>query len=208
MFAFSNFEQTVNMPIWEQRPSTAHNTLCGQGGCYSNCHLNCHLKFSLDPKKIKRCRAIEGETCEACNHSFWGHHHYNVRWEQVLDTQVSVDQDMKKWEAAKEKTTALIEAGERALNELKQVVDHGTNDLAQLAEEYAALSLSGSFSAQVEKAVRLLEQREKGMEEKGLAKEQLEKMREGLGLMKKKLELLKIAADSKARSIVKKVFWY
>jgi myosin heavy subunit len=202
MHAFSNFEQTVNMPSGSSSPQLLTIRYAAIGGCYSNCHIGCRLDFSLDPKGIEGCTAMKGETCKICNHSLWDHHHYRVKWEEEIDQQVSVDQDMKKkWEAAKdgkEKTTALIEAGEKALNELKQIVDHATNDLAQLAEDYANLSLSGSFSAQMEKAVRLLEQRQKGMEEKGLGQEQLQKVRDGLEFMKKKLELMNVAREKKA----------
>jgi len=51
------------------------------------------------------------------------------------------------------------------------------------AAEYAALSLTGSFSAQMEKAVRLLEQ---SIEEKGVGQEQLQKVRDGFDHMKKR----------------------
>jgi hypothetical protein len=92
-------------------------------------------------------------------------------WEQLTDTHVSVDQNMKKkWEAArdgKEKAAALVEASEKVLRDLNQVINRATNDLEQLVERYADLSLSGSFSAQVGSAVRLLEQNYAALEKKG-----------------------------------------
>jgi hypothetical protein len=120
----------------------------------------------------------------------------------------------ERWKTAKdgkEKKTALIEAGEKALNGVMQVIDNAANDLAQLAEDYAGLSLSGSFSAEMEKAVRLLEQMHKAMEEKGFGQEQLQKVQDGLDSMTKKLELLKFATE-KARigslTRVKKFFGF
>jgi hypothetical protein len=165
--------------------------------------------------------AMTGDRCDICNHSLWNHHHFRVKWVQVIDKQVSVDQDMKKkWETAKggkEKTAALIAASKKALHGFNQVIDNATNDLAQLAGDYAGMSLSGSFSAQTEKTVRLLEQSYQGMQEKGVGQDQLQKIKESLGHMKEKLELLRDLslrdAKEKARkesvgvgSIVKNLF--
>jgi len=138
-----------------------------------------------------------GETCNQCHHSLWDHHHYRVKWEKVNDQQVSVDQTMEsKWKAAKnakDKTEILIAAGRKPLDQLNSVIDRATNELLRLADDYSRLSLSRSFSAQMEKAVRLLEQSYKGMEEKGVGGEQLEKVRESLDVMRKKMEVLKEA---------------
>jgi hypothetical protein len=72
---------------------------------------------------------------------------------------VSVDDNMKKqWEAAKdekEKTEALVATSKSALDDLSYAMDEAMDELARLAEEYACLSLSGCFSAPLEKAIRL-----------------------------------------------------
>ena len=203
------------MPVWKQQDTTTHNTLCSQASCYSNCHVNCQLQFSLDPMGLEGCVAMTDGTCHMCNHSLLDHRHHNVKWEKGIDKQVTVDQDMKqRWEVAKdgkEKTVALIKAGGNALNDLSQVVDRATNDLAQLAEDYASLSLSGSFSAQMEKAVRLLGQRYKGMEEKGVGQDHLKRVKEGLDNMEKKLELLQTVKEKKwngMKSKVKTLLWF
>jgi predicted phage gp36 major capsid-like protein len=77
---------------------------------------------------------------------------------KVQEAQVSVDTNMKrKWEAAKsekEKTDALAETSKQALDDLGRIINDAMDDLAQLADEYAHLSLSGSFSAPLEKAIR------------------------------------------------------
>ena len=90
----------------------------------------------------------------------------------------------------KEKTEALIEPIKTILNELNQVIDRATNDLEQQVKQYADLALSGSFSAQVDSAVRLLEQNYAVMEKKPIGPDQLRKVQESLYLMKRKLELL------------------
>ena len=150
--------------------------------------------FSVDPNNLRGCNAMSGGMCRVCNHSLSLHHPYHVQWVKVIDKQVTVDQNTKKkWDDAKngrERTAALIQAGEKALKGYKDVIDGATNDLAVLADEYAQLSLSGSFSAQLEKATGLLEQKYKGMEEKEVGKEQLEMVKEGLDKMKKKLAIM------------------
>ena len=67
--------------------------------------------------------------------------------------------------------------------------------LARLVEDHATLSLSGPFSAHIEKATVLLEQRYKDMEQKGINKEQLEKIQDSLDLMKRRLELVTKAEE-------------
>ena len=73
--------------------------------------------------------------------------------------------------------------------------------LLHVAEDYAARSLSGPFSAHVEKAIRLLEHRYKGMEQKGVSKEQLDKLQDSLDLTKRKLELVKMAEAKALKEI-------
>ena len=102
------------------------------------------------------------------------------------------------WEAAraeKKATELLLATYETALKDLNDAMDRTLDDLARLTEGYAALSLSGPFSAHVEKATRLLEHRYKDMERKGVSKEQLGKMQYSLDLTKRKLELVKKAEE-------------
>ena len=97
--------------------------------------------------------------------------------------------------AEKEATELLIATYESALKDLNDAMDRTLDDLARLTESYAALSLSGPFSAHVEKALRLLEHRYKDMEEKGVSVEQLEKMQNSVDLTKRKLELVRKAEE-------------
>jgi len=79
------------------------------------------------------------------------------------------------------------------LDALTQSIGYQTKKLADYAADYAKLSLSGSFSAQVEKAINLLAQKFKSMQEGGVDKEQLDKVETSLEVMRKKLDVLKKA---------------
>ena len=114
-------------------------------------------------------------------------------WGNEDDIQAPEDEGVKKWEAAKaekEGTELLIATYESELGFLNDAIDRTVDRLARLVEDYATLSLSGPFSAHMEKAVLLLEQRHKDMEQKGISKEQVEKIQDSLDLMKRKLELV------------------
>ena len=117
--------------------------------------------------------------------------------------QEAVDDDMKKkWEAAKdekEKTEALIATSKCILGSLGYAMDEGMDELVQLAEEYASLSLSGCFSGLLEKAIRLLELHCESMEKQGVSRDQLERMRGSLEQMNRRLELLRAAKEKKAK---------
>ena len=94
----------------------------------------------------------------------------------------------------KERTAALIAVNEMALHILKQVVDYDTGDLQQLVEQYANLSLAGSFSVRARSTVRFLEAMEKEFNDKD--KNKLETVMEGLDHMRRALGLLnKIEGD-------------
>ena len=110
---------------------------------------------------------------------------------------MTVDEEMKtQWEAAKdekERTEALLAGSQRTLDSLSSTVEAGMDALEELQEEYARLSLSGSFSGPLEKAIRLLELHFRNMEQKGVSGDQLEKLRGSVEEMKKRLNVLKKA---------------
>ncbi|KAF8320491.1 hypothetical protein DL93DRAFT_2052832, partial [Clavulina sp. PMI_390] len=205
MDAYAKYEQTVETLVWKQQESPFHNTLCSEMGCYSNCHKECKLPFSLNPNRMKRCKSMKGDTCLHCNHSIMRHSHYRVLWEQVPDAQVTVDKEMmKKWQNAKEgkeRDDAILEGMQSTLDKLTQSIEQHVKELADLARDYAKLSLSGSFSAQVAKAINLLEMRLETMRNSGIEKEQLDKVNASLEEMKKKLELLKVADKKSPKNL-------
>jgi hypothetical protein len=101
---------------------------------------------------------------------------------------MSADNDMRKrWKAAKdekEKAEVLFATSKNALGDLCRSIDEAVYELARLPEEYARLSLSRGFSAPLDKATRLLEQRCKRMEEEMVSLEQLAQFRSRLKQMK------------------------
>ena len=173
--------------------------ICGQAGCYSNCHIDYKSNISHD------LNGFFEETCDKCDHSLWYHYRCRAEWEKVMNTQTSVDQSMKEWEAAKdatEKTTILVAVREKVLHDLDQIINGATNDLAQQVERYAYLSLSGSFSSQVGCAVRLLEQNYIGLEKKPVGQDHLQRVKESLDNMRRKLDVLNIANENARRERV------
>src|SRR5258708_740113 len=78
----------------------------------------------------------------------------------VSNQQPAADQPLKNsWKVVKieEATAALIAVKEMALHDFSQAVDHATNDLMVLVEQFDNLSLTGSVLAQMRRAVRLME---------------------------------------------------
>jgi len=184
----ANFEKTVNLVVWRQTRTSTNNMLCGQINCYSNCHINYRTNIPLDLK------GFFGGSCRKCTHSLWNHHRCYAKWEQITDTQVSVDLKLKKeWEAAmdgKAKTAVIIAASEKVSNDLDQVINRAVNNLSQLVERYARLALSGSFAVQVNSAVRLLEQNYLALEGNIVGQDQLQRVKDSLDHMKRKLVVL------------------
>ncbi|THU98456.1 hypothetical protein K435DRAFT_795647 [Dendrothele bispora CBS 962.96] len=165
----------------------------------------------MDQAALKRQdiqRAIkELETAKSVQH---GHlQHYNVIWEDEEQTQNIVDEEMKKKfmdaKSEKEKKEHLKKMLEGSLDTLTAHIETSTEELATLASKYADLSLSGSFSGQVEKAVKMLEQNHKAMEEKGVDKSTLDKVQKSLDEMKRKLDLLR-KAQKENQGIIRRVF--
>ena len=117
----------------------------------------------------------------------------------MYEPQVSVGDNMRKqWETAKhekKRVDALLATSKSALQDLRRIIDEAMEGLAQLVEEYAHLSLSGDPLAPLEEAIRLLEQRCMGMEERGVGLELLTKVRTSLEHMKERLDLLRKAKE-------------
>ena len=190
---FSKFEGILNALVWRQQPAQTLNYLCIASNCHSTCGVDHSVAgvFLLFPRQFS--------SCSTCNHPHLSHFHLYSTWEQTYGAQLSVDDNTRRqWEAAKdekERTEALLATSRGALGDLSHIIDEAMDELARSAEEYASLSLSGSFSAPLEKAVWLLEQRCQGMEEKGVGLEQLTKVRSSLEHMKGRLDLLRKARE-------------
>lgn len=202
MDAFSKFERMIDALVWKQQPASTLNYLCNTPDCHSTCGVEHSLAgvILLFPMQLS--------LCSKCNHPHLSHFHLRSTWMQVHEAQVSVDDNMRRqWEAAKDdqgRTQALIETSESALGDLSGIIDDAMDELARLADEYARLSLSGSFSAPLEKAIWLLEQQCRGMEEKGVDREMLGKVRGRLDEMRRRLDLLGKVKEKGIRRIERK----
>ena len=105
MNSFSDYGKKVNMLVWKHVPTSNHNTLCSETGCYSNCHEDCSFDFTLDPKALRHCHAMKWfwAECSYCKHPLEKHSHFRALWKQVQDVKVEIDVEMKeKWDRAKE----------------------------------------------------------------------------------------------------------
>ncbi len=202
MDGLSKFERIINAPVWKQQPASTLNYLCITPDCHSTCGVKHSFAgvFLLWPRQFS--------SCSQCSHPHLSHFHLHSTWEQVHEAQLSVDDDMRKrWEEAKdekERTEALLATSKSAVEDLSRIIDDAMDDLAGLAEEYANLSLSGSFSAPLEKEISLLEQRCRGMEEKGVGLELLIKVHASLENMKGRLDVLRHARE-KVRERVRRI---
>ena len=185
MNVISNLESTA---VWKLQDSSTHNMICGQTNCYSNCEIDYKSNVPLDLRG-----RLKG-SCNKCKHSLWDHHSCHSTWGQVIVTQTLIDQNVKrKWAAAKDgkgKMAVLNAFRERVLRDLEQIINGATSDLARHIERYTLLSLSGNLPAQVDSAIKLLEQNYITLETKGVGPDQLQKVKESLEHMKRKLTLL------------------
>ncbi|KAJ7750688.1 hypothetical protein DFH07DRAFT_1034072 [Mycena maculata] len=206
---YSKFEQSVETKIWRHDPTDYHNTLCAAPRCYSVCHELCQLDFSLDPEKLRKCWAMEGfgiffrnaTKCRVCQHPVEQHAHWRAVWKEHDETQISVDEGMKaKWESAKDgkaKDEAALEAMRQALADVERVVERKMVKLADLAEEYGKMSLSGSFSAHLERGITLMEMHLASSRESNTDSKQKKRLEENVEELKRKLDVLKKANSIK-----------
>jgi hypothetical protein len=179
------------MAVWKQQITYTKNLICGKINCYSTCHID------YKPNILFELKGLLGGSCNTCKHSLRKHHRYRTKWEKVIDTQVSIDQDMKKqWEAAKdskEQAEVLAKAHQKVESDLNLVINRATDDLGRLVERYERLSLLASFSAQMDSAIRLLEENYMALESNGVGRDQLQKVTASLDRMQRKRELLNSA---------------
>ena len=196
MKALSDFEKKISLPLWRQTHTDTRNYLCYEPDCHTTCRKDDGIIASLLLLPFQR------ERCLRCRHPHSSHFHLRAEWVEKQEALVAVDEEMKtKWEAAKnetERTEALVARSERELGRLRVTMDKGLAELTQLTEGYAGLSLSGSFSRTQEKAVRLLEDHYKKMEQQGVSRDQLDKVQTSLENMKKRLDILN---NAKARAM-------
>lgn len=138
-----------------------------------------------------------GVKCSRCGHKRSAHRHYNSVWKMIEEDERVVDKKAKKkyLEATneKDKKEAMKERAQKAIDELTREIEGAITQLGRLAEEYANLSLSGSFSGQVEKSIDLMEFNIAAMQENGADSEIIKKLETCMASMQAKLDVLKEA---------------
>lgn len=200
---YRKYESTIKQAVYKQIDTPKHNTLCAVPKCYSNCHQNCFLNFSFDPKGLLDCYAFSGskglQGCLRCDHSYETHHHYNVQWELREDTQITVDAEAKrKYEVAvsdKARQELGMEQLRQTIVNMDTALADATAKVGQLVENYARLSLSGSFAGQVKKSVALLEMNLETMRGNGTDEQTIKSVEKALSRMREKLELVEKAKE-------------
>jgi DNA repair exonuclease SbcCD ATPase subunit len=145
-----------------------------------------------------------GMECNVCQHPVGQHSHWRAVWKEHEETQIRVDEGMKaKWESAKEgkaKHEAALEAMRQTLADVDRVVEGKMVKLADLAEEYGKMALSGSFSAHLECGISLLEMHLASSRESNTDSEQMKRLEENVAGLKRKLDVLKEANSLKQKA--------
>jgi len=194
MRIYEKFESVITKKFHVQEYTTRHNTLCSYSGCYSNCDPNCYLNFTIDPSHLSGCGAMSNGRCTRCGHGQYYHRHYNSLWKLVDDRQVVVDHMAKaRFKSALDEKTRkgqLMAALQRARDNLTKAIGEETIELEKLVTEYAGLSLTGSFSGQVDKSVKLMELSLQGMLESGADEDTIKKMEQSSETSRARLRLL------------------
>ncbi|KAM6499734.1 hypothetical protein JOM56_005242 [Amanita muscaria] len=143
--------------------------------------------------------------CPHCRHPYHLHTHDHMEWQQKDHQRIVINQDAeKKYNAAmneNEKQEALKANVQETINDLNEEIEDCLNRLGLLTEEYAKLSLSGSFAGQVRKTVVLLELNLESI--RGTDSESVRKVEESLERMKEILSILEKAKAKVLQQIVR-----
>ncbi|KIP03094.1 hypothetical protein PHLGIDRAFT_256134 [Phlebiopsis gigantea 11061_1 CR5-6] len=201
MRTYKSFESVIKQKVLVQVPTDYHNTLCGgRPDCHSNCHVRCKLGFTLDQKGLRGCWAMKpsgGMTCRTCGHPRETHSHFNRLWKEETRETIVVDHNAKrKFEKAgteKDKKENMRDLVVDALQQTQRDIDNAVKELGDLATEYAGMSLSGTFTSQVEKSVRLLGLTLETMRSNGTSRDTIEAVEKSLRELESQLSVLKKA---------------
>ncbi|KIJ95204.1 hypothetical protein K443DRAFT_109193, partial [Laccaria amethystina LaAM-08-1] len=203
----ANFKSVINKKTWILQDQAYHSTLCVSPQCYSNCHVKCHLEFTLDAMKLRRCWAFPSQDiCQVCNHPIQSHQHYNSLWYEKHETENYVDARRKQRydEAAKmfKSTQVSIKDVRNFINIIGKEMADATEEIGRLAAGYSNLSLSGSFSGQVRKSIKVLETHLEAIRNK-TDDESVKRLEASLEQLRGKLRVLEVAADVTQKKISK-----
>jgi len=118
------------------------------------------------------------------------HHRDKVTWNEKFEKICRYD------ETAAVPITRVLETIETYNKEIEQA----TEEIGRLAEQYSSLSLSGSFSGQVRKSVKLFETHLESIRKKS-DPGNVKQIEESLEQLKKKLRLLDDAEEAASKKI-------
>ncbi|KIL58586.1 hypothetical protein M378DRAFT_15433 [Amanita muscaria Koide BX008] len=139
---------------------------------------------------------LADSTCPHCKHPYHNHHYGAMKWQQEEDKKVLLDQEaLRNYTAAKtehDRQELLRVSVEQTVEILQKEIDNSLSQVEALTQEYAALSISGSFSEQVVKTIVLLELHLESMRQKGNV-ESARKVDDSLKKMKNMLEVVEKA---------------
>ncbi|KIK01744.1 hypothetical protein K443DRAFT_678156 [Laccaria amethystina LaAM-08-1] len=206
-----NFKNEITKKRWVYKDQSYHSTICSEPQCYSNCHVPCSLTFSIDPKGLRGCAAFwdSKNHFDYCRRSGCGHHmnkhrHYNSTWFHLEEKDMITDEKTKK---RHEEATELLKNKEISIADVQKVIENtgkemaeATEEIGRLAAKYSELSLSGSFSGQVKKSVRLLETHLEGIRNKS-EPDSIKQIEASLDQLKNKLRVLEVAAEAAKNKI-------
>ena len=207
-----NFKSEIIKKTWVLKDQPDHSTLCGEPQCYSNCHSFCTLAFSVDPKGLRECAAfwLDGEGvrdyCQRtkCGHHMDKHRHYNSTWFPLKEKEIYTDEAAKK---RHEEATELLKNNEVSIADVRKIIENtgkemeeATQEIGRLAAKYSELALSGSFSGQVKKSVKLLDTHLDCIRNKS-DPESIKQIEASLEQLKNKLRVLEVAAEAAKNKI-------
>lgn len=120
-------------------------------------------------------------------------------WEPYKDTQVIIDQDLKKKydDAVSEKSRQELGMAQlkQTIVDMDRALAESTDKVGQLVKEYGKLSLSGSFSGQVKKSVAMLELNLETMRNNGTDAQTIKSVEKALARMQEKLTVVEKAKE-------------
>ncbi|KIL58588.1 hypothetical protein M378DRAFT_1025098 [Amanita muscaria Koide BX008] len=195
MDKYQHYRKVVEEKVWKLCPTLEANTMCLLPDSWLvSGYFSIH-NYLLLPN------------CPRCEHPYHHHTHDRMEWRQKDHQRIVIDQDAeKKYTGAKnenEKQEALKVAIQKTTNDLSDEIENCLNRLGLLTEEYARLSLSGSFAGQVRKTVVLLELNLESMRNNGTDSQSVRKVEESLERMKEMLSILEKANAKVDEQIVR-----
>jgi hypothetical protein len=139
------------------------------------------------------CMAMGSDNnCTLCGHSYLDHRHDYYLWKQGEGIETVVDErklfDAKKSGAGRQEE--MKAALERAIARLEAELQESLAEVALHAAAYSKLSLTGSFTALIQRTVRLLETTAEAMRNNNSDIDSIKVVEKSLEVVKKKLDLV------------------